>query len=389
MNRRSQLGWFRILGGAFFVCSALVFGQTGTFDWTNVPFPYPGVQIAHYNATPPNDPRTMSINCVKIKTTTPNLRFAVTPRCAGWVLGVKEYVGQTTENFLIASRTTNEKVVVSMNANFYGSTPPILCGLAVSKGVMVAAGNGWYSFLVSKAGVPSFSVTNSATDLTDVFAAVTGYSFGGVNGLGIVLSNGTPLLPATGYSLRPRTGIGISADTQYVYFMTIDGDAAGNPGAYMNEAGAYLKYFGAYNGINMDGGGSTKMAWWDPVSNSCKRLTVNQENRAAGNNIGIYYEQTGSQKETLIEGRENPRFSVGPNPFNPSLRISYTLPHPTAASVSVWNALGERMASWPQRMTAAGGHSFSWDAGKLGSGVYFVMLEAPGIMMCEKAVLVR
>ena len=46
--------------------------------------------------------------------------------------------------------------------------------------------------------------------------------------------------------------------------MTIDGRQLASDGATTSEVGAWLKHFGAHTGINMDGGGSTTMAWWNP-----------------------------------------------------------------------------------------------------------------------------
>ena len=91
--------------------------------------------------------------------------------------------------------------------------------------------------------------------------------------------------------------------------MTIDGRQNNSYGATVSDVGSILKMFGAYNGINMDGGGSTTMAWWDPsISSSDKCRLLNRPvgngddyrdeksvldfvptERANGNNLGVYF----------------------------------------------------------------------------------------------------
>ncbi len=81
--------------------------------------------------------------------------------------------------------------------------------------------------------------------------------------------------------------------------MTIDGRQLASDGATTSEVGAWLKHFGAHTGINMDGGGSTTMAWWNPDrSGTNKSELLNFPvgtaccfplERTVGSNIGVYY----------------------------------------------------------------------------------------------------
>ena len=59
---------------------------------------------------------------------------------------------------------------------------------------------------------------------------------------------------------HPRTAVGISADGRYVYFLIVDGrQPKHSVGATLTEVGETLKYFGASEGLNLDGGGSTTL----------------------------------------------------------------------------------------------------------------------------------
>jgi len=84
-----------------------------------------------------------------------------------------------------------------------------------------------------------------------------------------------------------------------------------------------------------------------------------------------------------------PDLTVYPNPFNPSLQIVYTLPNRMVATISVFDILGKRVAFWPQRMATAGSHTLLWNAKKTGSGVYTIVLEAPGFTIHRKSLLIK
>ena len=60
-----------------------------------------------------------------------------------------------------------------------------------------------------------------------------------------------------------------------------------------------------------------------------------------------------------------------PNPFNPSTAISFTIPTASKVSLSVYNVLGQRVATLVNRDLSAGAHAFTFDASALSSGMYF------------------
>ena len=363
--------------------TALLFGQTGTFDWTNSVLLYPGVQYAHYDAAPPDDPRIMLINCVRINRLTPNLRFYTTPRCSGWVLDTLEYIPQSTTKFITTSQSTNKKIVVAINANLYGYTT--ISALAVSDGVLVSApgGNRW-SFILSKTGVPSIvALPDVDYDISDVWIAVTGSSFSTPQRP--VLLDGTPV--PSGGSLNPRSSIGASEDGQYVFFMTIDGRITSSLGASLVEVGAYLKYFGAYIGINLDGGGSETMAWWNPVNEACELLMVPNESRAVANSIGIYFdEDSGSTsiKTTAANYGRSVSLVNTPNPFNPATTITYDAGG-RSGKLQIFNSSGKLI----YQSEVMGKGLFEWNAYDKPSGIYVCCLTAGNAVVSKKILLLK
>lgn len=67
---------------------------------------------------------------------------------------------------------------------------------------------------------------------------------------------------------HPRTAIGFSADSTVVYFVTVDGRQPQSVGMSLAELADFMISFGIYNGVNLDGGGSTTMVIRDEIRNS-------------------------------------------------------------------------------------------------------------------------
>jgi len=58
---------------------------------------------------------------------------------------------------------------------------------------------------------------------------------------------------------NPRTAVGITKDRKKVLLMTVDGRSASYRGVTQTELAALMREFGAYEALNLDGGGSTEM----------------------------------------------------------------------------------------------------------------------------------
>jgi len=68
-----------------------------------------------------------------------------------------------------------------------------------------------------------------------------------------------------------------------------------------------------------------------------------------------------------------------PNPFNPSTMISFRLAVDSKVSMTVFNVLGQEVASLFNGNLVAGSHQVNFDAASLNSGVYMYRIEASGI----------
>jgi len=284
----------------FFALSSLS-AQDDVYDWSQARALHPGIRYVRIEAS---QPRKMIIHAARIDSWMPDLRLRTTPRREEWVDGKTETDRLTTRDFLRRSRSEGRNMLFAVNADafqpwpapFNQSTPTDLLGLAVSDGIVVSRGSGSPSLLERKSGALRIAATPPDTDLSDVRLAVSGFA--------LCLDNGQPI--DGGDDLHPRTGIGLSNDQRYLVFVAIDGRQPDSRGATTRELGTWMKQFGAHRGINMDGGGSTSLVWWDfgvgeadkcqllnrPVGNGARAEQLDSAQfipteRANGNNLGV------------------------------------------------------------------------------------------------------
>jgi len=79
-----------------------------------------------------------------------------------------------------------------------------------------------------------------------------------------------------------------------------------------------------------------------------------------------------------------------PNPFNPSLTISFSVPTETEVSVTVYSMLGERVATLLNNSyTRPGFHHLKWNAAGYPSGMYFIKVQTPSYIDTKKALLIK
>lgn len=82
-------------------------------------------------------------------------------------------------------------------------------------------------------------------------------------------------------------------------------------------------------------------------------------------------------------------FQNCPNPFNPETKIAFTLPKNCQVELSIYNLLGQRVATLVDTEMAAGQHEVSWTPGSVPTGVYFYTIKASGFRATKKMVLLK
>jgi len=78
-----------------------------------------------------------------------------------------------------------------------------------------------------------------------------------------------------------------------------------------------------------------------------------------------------------------------PNPFNPWTTISFRLPVASEVTLTVYNVMGQKVATVADGFYEAGEHDCTWDGSTVASGVYFYRLETPGYAETRKMILMK
>ena len=78
-----------------------------------------------------------------------------------------------------------------------------------------------------------------------------------------------------------------------------------------------------------------------------------------------------------------------PNPFNPSTTISYNLPKQAMVEISVFNALGEKVATLVNELKEAGRYDVELNAAGYSSGIYFYQIKANDFVSVKKMILMK
>ena len=272
-------------------CLASFVAQAGITlsSWSSI---YKGIELASGQAVPDGTVvRLQEVRAFRIDLHDPDIQFFTTPRNTN---GTSETLGQNTSLFL---RTYGLQVAI--NANFYDpccSSPPNspmnVIGLSISTGVVVSAQESITdsaNLLITSNNVARIVANNFPPQGTNgIYNAVSGHYVVLVDGVNIGFSTPEANTP------NPRTAAGISQDGHYLIMMTIDGRQSGwSDGAVDSETADWLIRLGSYNGVNLDGGGSTAM-----IKSDCdgSPIQVNRpidagipgHERVIANNFGVY-----------------------------------------------------------------------------------------------------
>jgi len=96
---------------------------------------------------------------------------------------------------------------------------------------------------------------------------------------------------------------------------------------------------------------------------------------------------------TLIDNLETPiQFSLEqnyPNPFNPTTTIQYSIPSTEKVVLTVFNVLGQKVATLVNEIEEAGSYKKTFNAGALSSGTYLYKISAGNFVETRKMILMK
>ncbi len=78
-----------------------------------------------------------------------------------------------------------------------------------------------------------------------------------------------------------------------------------------------------------------------------------------------------------------------PNPFNPTTTISFAIPQSENVSLTIFNIVGQEVATLVNGRLEAGRYDYQFDAPGLSSGLYFYQIKAGNFTDTKKMMLIR
>ena len=278
----------------------------------------PWLGVTYFDRTE-SAPRAIHLHVAQIDLGAPGIRFKLSPHA-----GPLEVVRQTTLEFL-----RQEHAQIAINAHYFWPWPATgpdsqVLGIAVSDGSLYSAFESTEQSYALLPHAPGLNIdrTNHASIVHDDSGQPDGKHtiehaalWTTVAGSAQIVTDGTATIPdykdashANG-TLTPggpgnfsnahswydavtaRTAIGLSKDARTVTLFTVD-VRGGSLGLSVRELAALLiREFGVWNALNLDGGGSTSMAFEDPVTHEARLVNASSDTpagRAVGSSLAVF-----------------------------------------------------------------------------------------------------
>ncbi len=118
-------------------------------------------------------------------------------------------------------------------------------------------------------------------------------------------------------------------------------------------------------------------------------LTLGHDGYAIGDRNWTGQIVTGIEDENHSLPTEYTLYPNYPNPFNPTTNIKFTLPESGVYKLTIYNILGQKVATLFNKELSAGVHSVMFDASDLSSGVYLYNLSGKKFNKTRKMLLLK
>lgn len=239
------------------------------------------------------DPIPQIIHIAEIDLNADGLTFMVTP---SGTLEHFDFTGQTTSQFL-----DDHNLQLAINGDFFDPWkdyglfnyyPHVgdgtnARGLSASQGDITTVGfvppRYYVSLYINRDNKASFRAPQG-----EIYNAISGNTF-------ILRDGEIPAFRDEPYLQKrhPRTAVGLSQDEQTLYLVVVDGRQPNySDGATIHELSQMLLDAGAYNAINLDGGGSSTIVMdrdgTPNILNSPIQSRIPARERPIANHLGIY-----------------------------------------------------------------------------------------------------
>ena len=214
-----------------------------------------------------DQPRPLKVQAVRVDLREAGIDFLVTPSNGA---APKDVGARTTSEFLeeFQCQVAINGSVFDVYAEHRGDPMDVL-GLSLSRGQRYSPPNRWDALLIGKDR--HAWIARSPVNTRAAWNGLSGYYALLVEGR----NNGGMA------DLHPRSAVGVSRDGRYLLLMAADGRQPGySEGLTTAETAEWMRKLGAWNALNLDGGGSTALVMRDTDGKP------NMLNRPSGPPIG-------------------------------------------------------------------------------------------------------
>lgn len=124
-------------------------------------------------------------------------------------------------------------------------------------------------------------------------------------------------------------------------------------------------------------------------------ITIDKESNEliASTENGLLYRLETSVTSINENGKVSPEeYNLSqnyPNPFNPSTKINFSVANAGNYTLTVYNVLGQQVATLISGQLTAGTHTVDFNASKLASGVYVYRLKGSDVNITKKMILIK
>ncbi|MBL8026075.1 MAG: T9SS type A sorting domain-containing protein [Fibrobacteres bacterium] len=167
--------------------------------------------------------------------------------------------------------------------------------------------------------------------------------------------------------------------------------------AVVDNEGNTIADFGKYGNTDSRGGSGIPIGWSGNVAASedyiyvadlsNQRIVRVKMDYAVDNYPGLTSHTTTS--EAAIEMDDGMTLRNYPNPFNPSCRLTITLPATAAVKLDIYDAIGSLVKSAANGIYTVGSHTFTFDGSKLSSGIYVAKLKSARTVKTARLMLCK
>ncbi|NOY88043.1 MAG: T9SS type A sorting domain-containing protein, partial [FCB group bacterium] len=186
---------------------------------------------------------------------------------------------------------------------------------------------------------------------------------------------------STGFSITDRSGLKIENRSQTTSY-DIDLFYVGNT----------VNYIFHNEGVNIPGGAVHIITPTinDLDSNKLKILIDNNDDGIVDDSLFVVNIPTGVNGNNYTSLPKKYGLSQNyPNPFNATTTIRYELPQKSKVLITIYNIMGQKVATLVNKNEEAGVYTVNWNASNVASGIYCYRIEAGNFVQTKKMLLLK